>query len=326
MLVSVLIPCHNKGEYISRCINSIIGQTHRNIQIVVIDDGSDDDSISTIKRLALEDSRIEYYCQNCRGVADARNTALKYARGEAIMFVDADDWIEPNTIEILLHHIVDKDLDFCACSMVRDSDRGSTPMPVTCKTLELLNQQEAKFSFLFSDSFMGSVCNKLITRKSIGELEFESGWKYAEDAMFMWRLLHRVRRCGQMSEVLYHYSQIQDSLTESLYNDSHLTYITMWENICRDVATENPRWLNMAKGKTGNAIASVIYDIARSEVNRPEVVKELEKKLRVCFRHMLNWRVFCGRYVAFGFVAMHCRSVASTLARIQSELTHMNRI
>jgi len=286
------------------------------LQIVIVDDGSTDETLAVVRNFAESDNRIELVSQKFTGVADARNTALKHAHGEALMFIDADDWIEPNAIQILLNRLVEYELDFCACSMTRESECGSIPLLATNEDFELFDRDEAKYNYLTLKTLQGSVCNKLIRREAIGRLKFEHGWNYAEDAMFTWLLLDRVNRCAQMSMILYHYSLTPNSLTEALYSDSHLTYITMWSNICQDVSKNNPQWLDLAKGKMGNAIASMLYDIARSGVKRPEVVNSLCSKLWTCLKSMFDHRTFSLRYVLFGVCAINSWSLAIKAARI----------
>lgn len=314
MLVSILIPCHNNERYISRCINSVVRQTYSKLQVIVVDDGSTDNSWNVIKKIAKTDSRIECYKQRYQGVANARNNALSHALGEAVMFIDADDWIEPNTVEVLQRNLAEHNLDFCACSMVRDSCNGESSLYATHQTFEILDQQEAKYNFLTAKTLQGSVCNKLIRKETIGDLQFENGWNYAEDAMFTWRLLDKIKSCGQMSLILYHYSITPNSLTEDLYNDTHLTYIVMWENICNDVAINNPHWSGIARGRMGNAIASVLYDIARTKITRPKLVKNLCNKLKTCFISMFNRKVLSTKYILFSAMAFTCWPMAVKVA------------
>lgn len=93
MLISVIIPVYNKEKYIDQCIYSAIKQTYRNIEIIIINDGSNDNSNKLIEKWALEDSRIRYFRQKNRGVAKTRNTGLQYAKGDYVYFLDADDYI-----------------------------------------------------------------------------------------------------------------------------------------------------------------------------------------------------------------------------------------
>lgn len=316
MLVSVLIPCHNSGRYIARCLRSVICQTHRQLQIVIVDDGSTDETSAVVRAFAESDSRIELVSQDFKGVADTRTTALGCVRGEALMFIDADDWIEPDTIQILLNHLVEHKLDFCACSMVRESGGRGSLLLATEKDFEVCNRRQAQYNYLTKRSLQGSVCNKLIRRECIEGLRFQEGWTYAEDAMFVWNMLDRVDSCAQMSKVLYHYSLTPNSLTEELYRDSHLTYIAMWRRICLDISDSNPQWLSLAKGKMGNAIASTLYDIARSGVKRPEVVNSLCRELQTCIRSMFERRAFSVRYVMFSICAINCWPLAITVAKI----------
>ena len=94
--ISVIVPIYNAEKYLAQCIESLIHQTHRNLQILLINDGSTDSSLSIAQEFAQRDSRIEIHTQPNQGQGAARNNAMKYATGEWIAFVDADDYIAPN--------------------------------------------------------------------------------------------------------------------------------------------------------------------------------------------------------------------------------------
>lgn len=106
-LISIIVPVYNVEKYLPQCLDSIIGQTYSNIEIICVNDGSPDNSIDILTDYAHRDSRIKIVSQKNKGLSSARNTGLHYASGDYIMFVDSDDWIELDTCEKALQEDVD---------------------------------------------------------------------------------------------------------------------------------------------------------------------------------------------------------------------------
>lgn len=104
-LISIIVPVYNTGEYLSRCLDSILNQTYKNIEVIIIDDGSTDDSLKIIREYAKRNSAIKYFTQNNSGQATARNKGIKYADGEYIMFVDSDDYVSNDFCEVAYNSI-----------------------------------------------------------------------------------------------------------------------------------------------------------------------------------------------------------------------------
>ena len=102
-MVSILVPVYNASQYLRECVASLTGQTYTDLQIVLINDGSTDDSWDIMQELARNDKRLEVYSQPNCGVAATRNHLLDKARGDFVLFVDSDDWIELDTVEILMN-------------------------------------------------------------------------------------------------------------------------------------------------------------------------------------------------------------------------------
>lgn len=123
-LVSVIIPVYNVGRYLPQCFDSVTSQTYRNLEIIVIDDGSTDDSGSICDQYAEKDDRIRVIHTDNRGLASARNLGLENVSGEYISFIDSDDWIEPQTIEMFIRTALETEADivnakYCSEYVVR---------------------------------------------------------------------------------------------------------------------------------------------------------------------------------------------------------------
>ena len=120
-LVSILIPVYNASLYLKQCLDSILHQTYTNLQIVIIDDGSTDNSYAICHEYAGQDARIELYTQENKGVAVTRNNLIEKAKGDYILFVDSDDWIELNMVEFLIDQILATNADIVTCAMVTNT-------------------------------------------------------------------------------------------------------------------------------------------------------------------------------------------------------------
>lgn len=111
LLVSIIIPIYNAGKYINKCVESILNQTYKNVEIILINDGSKDDSLDILKELEKEHQNIIVYDQENCGVANTRNRGMQYATGDYIMFIDNDDFIDPEYIEIFVNELKEADYD-----------------------------------------------------------------------------------------------------------------------------------------------------------------------------------------------------------------------
>ena len=124
MKVSIIVPVYNGQEYIEQCISSIINQTYNNLEIIVINDGSTDNTINILKNFEKKDSRIRIIDKENTGVSDSRNIGIIESTGKYINFVDSDDWIELDMIEKLVNKIQEKDVDAVRCNYYRQYDRN----------------------------------------------------------------------------------------------------------------------------------------------------------------------------------------------------------
>ena len=123
-LVTILSPCYNVEVYLPECLDSILNQTYKNLQIVLIDDGSTDHTWSILKDYSSKDSRIEIYHQENQGVSITRNNLLDKVKGDYVLFVDSDDWIELNMVEFLVNNAQSNRADIVSCACVPAGGMG----------------------------------------------------------------------------------------------------------------------------------------------------------------------------------------------------------
>ena len=136
-LISIIVPCYNMENFIEKCIKSILAQTYKNIEVLVIDDGSTDNTKYKIKKIIQNDKRFLYYFKENGGLSDARNFGLKRAHGKYICFIDSDDYIEKNYIEEMYNSIIENDSDIAICDIKRIYDDHYTIDKINEKVVEM---------------------------------------------------------------------------------------------------------------------------------------------------------------------------------------------
>ena len=205
-LVSIIVPVYNVEKYIDQCLNNIINQTYRNIEIIIINDGSTDNSYNICKKYASQDPRVIFLSQENKGVSYARNEGILCSHGEYITFVDSDDYIELNYIGCLINAI-EENIDLV--SICFNSRGDYLPGLITNQV------QMAKLFTAF-----GYTWGKLIRRKCIKEL-FNVQLNFAEDFIFYISLLKNLRSVLIINYNGYHYRIRIGSLTGKDKNEPH---------------------------------------------------------------------------------------------------------
>lgn len=216
MKVSVIVPVYNAEEYLICCIESIIRQTYRNIEIILIDDGSCDRSGEICDEYARKDCRIRVVHKDNEGVSKARNTGLKIAEGTHVLFVDADDNVAETHIETLVTVLETHHADFAVstyCRAIENVDFSNTDMGTG--DIKILDPKSAILDMLLVKGFDCSVCCKLCPAEIAREIQFREGLSIAEDMAFHLFCMKRVGRIVFVDKKEYCYVQRGGSANHS---------------------------------------------------------------------------------------------------------------
>lgn len=213
-LISVVVPVYNVQKYLEKCVQSIIAQDYKNLEIILVDDGSTDESGKICDSLADRDNRIKVIHKKNGGLSSARNAGIDIATGNYIGFVDSDDFIEKEMYSILMENIKKYDSSISICSFKYVFDNGK----------EYSNFKVKKeYSFEFFDAikemntfekFDMSACTKLFDMKLFENIRFPEG-KLSEDFYIMYKLFERSRKVSYTTLPLYNYFQRKNSITKS---------------------------------------------------------------------------------------------------------------
>lgn len=213
-LISVIIPVYNVERYIKKCVISVLNQDCKQLEILLIDDGSTDASGKICDELAGTDTRIRVFHQKNQGLSAARNRGIDAAKGDYLGFVDADDYIEPDMYSMLLHNLEEEqaDMSFCAYKKEFEGD-GSVVSPTLVNEKQCMERAQL-LELLYKPEltvYMPVAWNKLYRRELFEGLRYPEG-KYHEDEYLIHRLLGRVQRAVLLPDVKYTYVIHDDSI------------------------------------------------------------------------------------------------------------------
>ena len=218
-LISVIIPVYNVENYLDECIQSVLQQTYKNLEIILVDDGSTDNSGVICDEYKDKDTRITVLHQKNGGISKARNVGIEYAHGEYIGFVDSDDFIHPQMYELLYAAIHKEQTDVAICREFAFFEKEELPTVqsyrITEETFETANRQ--KYCKKFLEAFTGPTTwawNKLYKKECLEGVRFVEG-KRMEDIRFSSDIVKNIEKAVWIPERLYFYRQRQGSIMNS---------------------------------------------------------------------------------------------------------------
>ena len=212
MKVSVIVPVYNVENYLERCLDSLVNQTLSDIEIIIVNDGSPDNSEKIInKYLNNYPNKIKYFKKENGGLSSARNFGMKYAKGSYISFIDSDDYIDLNTFKLMYEKAISNDFDMVICNLNYVYEEKEVFVSSNLDK-DLLTKEEVKeyMSFLYP-----AVWNKLYRKDLIKELSFKEGIWY-EDVEFNFRVYPLVNTIGYVKAPLIKYVQREESISKTI--------------------------------------------------------------------------------------------------------------
>ena len=226
-LVSIIIPVYQVEKYLDRCISSVLAQSHQELEVILVDDGSADRCPEMCDQWKARDSRVVVIHQENGGLSKARNVGLKIAKGEIIGFVDSDDWIEPNMVELLLAALLETGADIAVGGIKTFTDDSedvvyTQPKPFVRKLY--IAEEALRRLLLFVKGFICSgVWNKLYRRSILLNNTFPEG-KLHEDVLWTARAIGNAKTIVSINQICYHYLLRSDSLSHDTRQKVKLIY------------------------------------------------------------------------------------------------------
>lgn len=215
-IISVIVPIYKVEKYLNRCIDSIIGQTYTNLEIILVDDGSPDKCPKICDEWAKKDQRIKVIHKKNGGLSDARNAGMKIVTGDYIAFVDSDDWIHVQMYQRMVHLLEKTDADVCECNIKKANKKVDNICFSAKETGQVLTKLECLYGVI-EQTVQPVVWNKIYRREIVDNLQFKKG-KYNEDEFWTYLALDRITKMVQLDEELYYYFYREDSIINETYS------------------------------------------------------------------------------------------------------------
>lgn len=244
-LISIIVAIYNVEEYLPKCVESILNQTYSNIELILVVDGSPDNSLQICERYAAIDSRVKVLYKENGGQSTARNAGLDIAEGEYVGFVDGDDWIEPDMYKKLYESIISEQSDIVQCGWYIVNDLGDKKNPVGTHSIEIYSSDEALDELIASTGghLNTSVCTKLFSRQVIFESRFLPVRAY-EDDDYVFKTVATANRIVCIDTPLYNYYNRANSTMTATFNLNKVALVDVQKNICRLIKNRYPGRFN----------------------------------------------------------------------------------
>lgn len=218
--ISVIVPIYNVGKYLKECIESILRQKYKDFELLLVNDGSTDNSFNICKEYEKNDNRIKLISKKNGGLSDARNVGLDYATGEYVIFIDSDDYVASDLLETLYVEIKKVNADVAMCGYLRIDDNKSILAIDHPKYNSTYNNKDGMLELLKQGEVKTQAWAKLFRRTLFANLRFDFG-KYHEDVFIMHKIFGKVKSSVTINKALYFYRDNPTSITNCAFNSKH---------------------------------------------------------------------------------------------------------
>lgn len=311
-LVSIIIPAYNVESYIEDCLNSIINQTYKDLDIIVINDGSTDKTVEKIQGFLHTDKRITLINQENKGLSSVRNLGLQLVAGDYVMYVDSDDWLDLDTVENCVNRIIETQADVCFFSYLSEFKGRSEERTLftsdklfekeECIELQrrLLGPMDQELCIPQRLDSYGSFAMKLYRKDLLKGMVFTDTTLIgtAEDVLFNVEFFLRVKRAVYINKPFYHYRKTVSTSLTSIYRPRLLTqWCCLFDLMSQFAISER------AKKALNNRIAISLFGLGITFCDAPISLKERLKKIKECLYNPLYEKAFL--QLNFSYFPLH---------------------
>lgn len=287
-IISVIIPVYNVEKYLTKCIDSVLAQTYPHLEIILVDDGSTDASGQMCETYAKQDKRVRVIHQQNAGLSAARNAGIKATKGEYLSFIDSDDWVESNFIEVLWKTVCKYQVSIAIVGCFLEFPSKTYPQRLLPKK-QKETLMDSRVAYRTNFPLLGvSAWNKLYRADLFKDISFPEGVLY-EDMYTNFRVLHSVKTVAVVDCPLYHYNRSNITSITRTFTPIHTTYFTQTDLILKQARQENDRQLiRIIETEQAYHAAGFLRKIIVTHTDNSQVIIMLQSKLR-----RLLWRILC---------------------------------
>lgn len=284
-LVSIIVPIYNVEKYLKKCVDSILKQTYMNIEVILVDDGSPDNSGCMCDDYKKNDERVKVIHKRNGGLSSARNEGLKIATGKYIAFIDSDDYISHDYIEYLYNNIIKYDADI---SIILPLNFSVSPniKKYEKEQIKIYNGEDSLYAMLYQKEFDNAAWGKLYNKTIVENIDFPLGKLY-EDIGTTYKYLLKAKVVVFSSLQKYYYLQRKDSIMGSKFKIKEMDYIYQSEIMMKDIEQiGNKNLLKAAHCRYVNANFSILLKIKHNNIyknERKKIITNIKKYQKEVF-------------------------------------------
>lgn len=287
--ITVVVPVYNTSDYLTKCISSITNQTYRNLEIILIDDGSTDESLRLCEMLAEQDKRIKVFHHENMGLAETRNRGMELATGEYICFIDSDDYIENTMLENLLKAIKQTNADVCEGSFYIHMKDGNIK-DVSCEQ-KGVRFVDGKLNLInaYSDAtILIPAWDKLYKLSAIKDIKFDKNC-FKEDSDYIYKLCMAEKTFALVPTPFYHYVKRKNvSLTGNKISQRLFTLKNWGENAYNEVLAQGTEYRDAAEKILYNSLVHILRNFMRDHKNNVLEENEFKEDIQVVVNDLIN--------------------------------------
>lgn len=269
-LISIIVPIYNVEEYLEKCLKSIQNQTYKNIEVIMINDGSSDNSRDICRRYLLDERFILVEKEN-GGLASARNAGLEIAGGTYIACVDSDDWIESNMLEILVNNLVETNSDMSVCSYnICNGNSIKRKRIDNREDVIVIDQNMALEYTILPARFYGFSWNRLYKASIIGSQKYNEKIFKGEDTPFSIEYILKCKKIVYQDVPLYNYRQDTVSISRSAFSPKKMTVLDSYRSVINELEKEKKekRLVDLQKVQYANQLLSLMINIKKTDSSK----------------------------------------------------------
>lgn len=272
-MISVIVPVYNTEPYLEKCLDSLLSQTYGDFELILVDDGSSDQSGKRCDEYQAKDSRIHVIHQENGGLSNARNTGINASKGEYLTFVDSDDWVDPRLLEVLWEGI-GKGATVSACGYYTVRNGNAKPWRDQDDGFRVLPAVEAVRDMMYTKSIDTSACAKLFHRSCFSQILFPEGRLYEEVAT-TYRLFLTQEKIAITTNSYYFYVKHPGSIVTSAFSDRHMDMLTHSQDMLELAIGSYPDLISAAKRRIIYACFYLLKTMGRYYPEFPRQVQAI---------------------------------------------------
>ena len=290
-LISIIIPCYNAEQSLERCLNSVVSQYYQNLEIIIVDDGSKDQTSDIYTKFKKEDYRIKVIRQNNSGVSKARNVGLKAVTGDYMCFVDSDDWVEKNYCEELYNILAAENADVSIIEASYEDENGTIVYNKPISKDKIFDGQQALILLLEDEEIQSHPWGKLFKSSLLKNVRFPENLKSFEDYSTLFKIFDKAVKVVKSDKKLYHYVQRDNSLSHNLSPETAYHFYLAIMEVFK--FWKNSAKVGNEKRITKNIVRKLLMVLKRIIRNTTASQMTVEKEeIRTSFKPFLKSSVF----------------------------------